>query len=367
VHVGAPKTGTTFLQAVLWKNRVALAEAGVCYPLERAGEHFDATMDLRQMAWGGERKAEWVGAWERLAARVRSWDGPVAVISNELLGGASVEQVARAVASLAPAQVHVVFTARDLARQLPSDWQEQLKHRKTVGLEDFVADCVEQGAAGRFGQAFWRLHDAAAVLERWASVVPAQRIHVVTVPQPGAPPQSLWDRFASVLGVDPNTYTTEVSRVNPSLGSVQCELLRRVNEALKGRMAPRHYDPIVRVHLAHKVLGKRSGDPPQLPAECYAQVAKLSADLVADVEKAGYDIVGDLAELTPSGPAAPAPQVGDDAIMSCAVDAVAGLIAELDPMRERLAKPGGRASKRAAVLRKSRRPHTRRRQARAAR
>ena len=26
VHVGAPKTGTTFLQEVLWKNRKALGE-----------------------------------------------------------------------------------------------------------------------------------------------------------------------------------------------------------------------------------------------------------------------------------------------------------------------------------------------------
>jgi hypothetical protein len=355
------------LQAVLWKNRAALAEAGVCYPLERPAEHFDATMDLRQMAWGGERKPQWAGAWERLAARVRAWDGPVAVISNELLGGASAAQVERAVASLAPAQVQVVFTARDLARQLPSDWQEQLKHRKTVGLDDFVADCVEQGAAGRFGRAFWRLHDAAGVLERWASVVPAERIHVVTVPQPGAPSQLLWERFASLLGVAPAVYTTEVSRVNTSLGSVQCELLRRVNEALKGRMAPRHYDPVVRIALAQKVLGKLSGIPPQLPAERFPEVAKLSADLVADVGRAGYHVIGSLTELTPSGPAPTPPQVGDDALLSCAVDAVAGLIAELDPMRERLAKAGEQLPRRAARSARSRRTNAARRPARAKR
>jgi len=32
VHVGAPKTGSTYLQAVLWRNRAALRAAGVLYP-----------------------------------------------------------------------------------------------------------------------------------------------------------------------------------------------------------------------------------------------------------------------------------------------------------------------------------------------
>jgi hypothetical protein len=342
LHIGAPKTGTTFLQAVLWKNRAALAEAGVCYPLQRPGEHFDATMDLRGMAWGGERKPEWEGAWARLAARVRSWGGPVSVLSNELLGGASAEQAASAVASLAPVQVHVVFTARDLARQLPSDWQEQLKHRKTVALDDFVADCVEHGPTGRFGRAFWRLHDAAAVLERWGSAVPADRIHVVTVPQPDAPPGVLWQRFASVLGVDAGAYDSEVARPNSSLGLVQCELLRRVNEGLTGRLAPRHYDPVIRINLAETVLGRLAGSRPALPAKHSAEVQALSEQQVADLTAAGYHVVGDLAELDPGPqqPAEGAQVVSEDALLSCAVAAVAGLIAELDPMRERVAKRG---------------------------
>ena len=350
VHVGAPKTGTTFLQEVLWKNRKALGNAGVCYPLQRPGEHFAATMDLRQMAWAGERNPEWAGAWERLAARVRAWDGPTALISNELLGGASIEQVATAVESLAPAQVHVVFTARDLARQLPSDWQEQLKHRREISLEEFVTDCVEEGSQGRFGEAFWRLHDVLTVLARWGGLLPAANVHVVTVPRPGAPAGLLWERFAGVLGLDAAGFDSQVVRSNTSLGVVECELLRRVNRGLKGRLAPRHYDPVIRVHLAESVLAGLDDSRPLLPQRRYAWAVEHSAQVVAGIRAAGYHVAGDLDELMPSPRDARDPvQVSDDALLQSAVAAVAGLLVELEPIRERLNRRSEQTAKGAAA------------------
>jgi len=354
VHVGAPKTGTTFLQEVLWKNRKALADSGVCYPLRRPGEHFAATMDLRQMSWAGERKPEWEGAWERLAARVRAWDGPTAVISNELLGGASVEQVTTAVESLAPAQVHVVFTARDLARQLPSDWQEQVKHRREMTLEEFVTDCVEEGSHGRFGEAFWRLHDVLAVLGRWGAQLPAAHIHVVTVPQPGAPAGLLWERFAGVLGLDPAGFDTQVARSNTSLGVVECELLRRVNRGLRGRLAPQHYDPVIRVNLAGSVLAGLGGSRPLLPPRRYAWAVQHSARVVAGIRAAGYSVAGDLDELMPLPANAQEPvHVSDEDLLHSAVAAVAGLLVELEPMRERLDRRGEKTATAGGSTRRS--------------
>ena len=37
------------------------------------------------------------------------------------------------------AEVHVVCTARDLARQIPAVWQEDVKNRHVVTFADFVA------------------------------------------------------------------------------------------------------------------------------------------------------------------------------------------------------------------------------------
>jgi len=290
LHVGAPKTGTTFLQDVLWTNRAALVEAGVCYPLRRADEHFAATMDLRQMAWGRERDPQWEGAWERIAARVRAWPGPTAVISNELLGGASAEQVAAAVASLAPAQVHVVFTARDLARQLPSDWQEHLKHLHVVPFDRFVEDLVELGTAAPapFGEMFWRLHDPVDVLDRWVSAVPAAHVHLVTVPQPDAPTGLLWERFAAILGLDPAAFDTNVGRSNTSLGVVDCELLRRVNRHLRGKidLRPRPHAHPVRLRnpaVLRQGVGRRIAVGPDALLEGATQLrlVRLAHQVVA--------------------------------------------------------------------------------------
>jgi hypothetical protein len=35
VHVGTPKTGTSYVQDVLFLNRETLAEQGILYPAER--------------------------------------------------------------------------------------------------------------------------------------------------------------------------------------------------------------------------------------------------------------------------------------------------------------------------------------------
>lgn len=46
LHVGAPKTGTTFLQGVLGKNRDTLKQQGVWLPGASAEDHFRAGFDL---------------------------------------------------------------------------------------------------------------------------------------------------------------------------------------------------------------------------------------------------------------------------------------------------------------------------------
>ena len=98
LHVGAPKTGTSFVQDILFTNRDALRERGILYPADRHDAHFLAALDLMELPWGG-LEHEAVGAWDRLAAEVRDWPG-TAIISHEILGTASRVQVARALESL---------------------------------------------------------------------------------------------------------------------------------------------------------------------------------------------------------------------------------------------------------------------------
>ena len=136
VHVGAPKTGTSFLQDLLFTHREVLAEQGILYPADRFDAHFLAALDLMELQWGGLEKQA-VGAWDRLAEQVRGWTGTV-VVSHEILATASPAQVSRAFESFGDCEVHVLASARDLVRQIPAEWQENVKHRRVVGYRDFL-------------------------------------------------------------------------------------------------------------------------------------------------------------------------------------------------------------------------------------
>jgi hypothetical protein len=87
LHVGAPKTGTTFLQDVMWHHRHALAKDGVLFTRERYGDHFQATLDLRQVKSLRTDNRSARGAWDRVAERAQAWPA-TAVISHELFAAA---------------------------------------------------------------------------------------------------------------------------------------------------------------------------------------------------------------------------------------------------------------------------------------
>src|SRR5688572_4721014 len=91
LHVGSPKTGTTFLQNVLWAQKERAAEQGVLLPLERFADHYLASLDARDLAERPEHPPRAVGSWQRLVDEASSWDGTV-LVSHELLAAATAEQ-----------------------------------------------------------------------------------------------------------------------------------------------------------------------------------------------------------------------------------------------------------------------------------
>ncbi|MBA3265899.1 MAG: hypothetical protein H0T14_05925 [Nocardioidaceae bacterium] len=340
VHVGAPKTGTTYLQNVLYANRDALAEQGVLYPYTDPGQSFRSMLDFRQATWAGSKKGQFAGEWETVAQRTREWTGDTVIISSELLGGSSPERIAVGVASLQPAEVHVIFSARDFARQLVSDWQEHIKHKHTVTLEKFLDDLVELGldAPEPFGELFWGMHDAAHVLPLWETVVPPENIHVITVPPPGAPADTLWRRFCSVTGLAPDRYESPSTPANRSMGVAETELVRRMNAEVRG-MSVEIYDTLVRRLLAEDILGGQSAKL-MLPPDRMEWACERSRQLIENLQKAGYAVAGDLEELMPrpadhAGYVSPTMQTEAD-LGDAAIRAATGLLRHAGRQRRRI-------------------------------
>lgn len=329
LHIGAPKTGATYLQRVLWHNREELARDGVCYAAVDPEEHFRAAVDLRALPWGNQEHPEYAGAWQAVADRATAWPGR-SVISNELLAAATTPQIHRVVDSLAGAEVHVVYTLRDLARMLPSDWQEQVKHRHALSWEEYLHDVIDAGGDSELGAWFWGLHNGPAVLARWADVVTPARVHLIIGPPASAPADRLWERFAAVLGLDPGGYDVAVEPMNISLGRAQTELLQRVNARVAGTAIDQRYHELVGAVLVDGIL-RQHGDPTpvRLPGDRLAWLTKRSEQVVAALASSGYDVTGELDELLPEpellDPAPTAPMPADIAL-DVSADVVVALL-----------------------------------------
>lgn len=334
LHVGTPKTGTSGLQDVLFRNRERLLEHGILYPAERFDAHFLAALDLMRLPWGG-LETEAFGAWDALAAQVRAHEG-TAIISHEILATASRSQVGRALESLGHradgtgAEVHVVLSVRDLVRQVPAEWQENVKHRSTITFERFLEQLRDPARESRIATWFWGVQEIPDILDRWGHALPPERIHVVTVPAPGGPPDLLWQRFTRAFGLDGLELDLTVERANPSLGAPETALVRRINQAVNQRLEPADYRPLVRELLAHRTLSQRSRSPRlALPPDVHPWAADLCARWVEEVRARGYDVVGDLEDLR--GPSASTAWADPDApsetqVAGAAVDAIAALL-----------------------------------------
>jgi hypothetical protein len=302
LHVGTPKSGTTYLQELLWRNRNALRAAGVLYPGDRPDAHFLATLDLLQRRFHGQLDPAAPGAWERLAAEVRAWRR-TAVISHEMLAPAKPETVRRAIRSFRGAEVHVVCTARDLARQVPAVWQEDIKNRGTLTFDEFTRSLRgDDSVDPYFAETFWGYQDLTAVLRTWGAELPPERVHVVPVPgRDNTSGDTLVRRFAEVVGVDPGRCAIEPDRRNQSTGVVETNLLRLLNTSgvLDG-LGWHSYESLAKEFLALDVLATRPGAVPlRLPAADRPWVEQRSRDTVESLRRAGYHVAGDLDELLP--------------------------------------------------------------------
>jgi hypothetical protein len=328
LHIGAPKSGTTYLQSMVWANADALRSVGLLVPGQDQFDAFYATLQVRGSSRQHGLPARAFDAWPRLLDQVRSWDGD-ALISHEFFAATPAARVPAVVADTQPAQLHVVYTMRDYVGQIPALWQETVKVGSTNGLRAFAASML---AGNDQGPLSWRTIDAVAVLDRWLRHVPPAHVHVVTVPPPGSPRDLLWRRFATVLGVRPSAATAPATRSNQSLGAVEVELLRRVNERLQPPLtrsgAPRYR--WVRRYLAETVLVSRRGARFGLHPEDAEAVRARGLEAVAQLRSRNVHVEGDLADVVaePIGASTPDPDAAStDELLDAAVSTIADLVA----------------------------------------
>lgn len=347
VHIGLPKTGTSYLQGILWGQRDQLRAAGLFVPGRRRRDHLWSSMVVRDDPNVTRRHPDAPAAWDVVRREVAGQESD-AIISHEFFCAASAAQAQRMVADLAPAEVHVVVTARDPLGIFASSWQESLKNKGTQSMDTYARE-VSDDPRDVWN---WRALDLALVLERWGSAVPPEHLHVLTS-APGAERTELWRRLCSVIGLDPAAADTSGVFPNESMGVVEAETLRRLNQRLTGFDSARDRGVWIRTFLADKRLVPRGGEK-FWPGRDQVEDCRRRGEAAAlAVQSGGFDLIGSLDDLRVPAelPERRHPgSVTDAEVAEVALDLAAQLLADV---RDRSATPDAAEPERRRWRRKS--------------
>jgi hypothetical protein len=346
LHIGTPKSGTTYLQSRFSRNHEQVAQQGLLWPGPSWSRHVEAVRELWRLADGELPKPN--GPWNRLAREALGWRGESVLISMEWLSEVTPHQARVAIDSLRPARVEVICTARDLLRSFVAQSQEMAKNYRPWPWAQIVEEVVtdKQGPAYR---RFWGQQDLVKILGTWLEVVPADSVHLVTVPPPGADPSVLWDRFCDVLGIDGSGFTPP-ERDNASLGVVSTVLMQRLNRVAKERrLSHRDYARAVRKAIAFGVLSPRRGEegPIAVDEKLEAFLRVRAEGMVSELRELGLDLRGEWDDLIPrqSTRGRRPEEVTDDELLELALEALVTLAVttskEIDELRGEVGREDG--------------------------
>lgn len=326
LHIGLPKTGSTYVQDALWQNKEALAARGLLVPGDYRRWHLLASLELRENPSLARRPRAVEHPWQALVEEVNASTSD-AIISHEFFGAAAPHQIERARDAFGVAEFHAIVMVRDMVSLGISRWQEWVKNGGGASIDEYPKR-RRYDPADEWG---WGSFDLAEVLDRWGSVLPHERIHVLPMAPSRRRPEDLWHRLLGVVGVSPDGLEPPPEPVNQSLGVVELELLRKVTQRLEGFTSAADRGNWIRGRLAEGglIVGTRERFRPG--PEKLAELRERGERARAELESGGYDIVGDLSVLEPRdvGGLRHPDEVTEAELLDSAVSSIARLVEAL--------------------------------------
>ncbi|MBT0768897.1 hypothetical protein KIH74_08170 [Kineosporia sp. J2-2] len=345
LHIGAPKTGTTAVQASLedLKHRT---EGGLeAYGLSMPGtplEQARAALGVlgQGVGWQAADRPKSDKHWPRLLAQVQAAQG-LRFVSSEYLCEASEPIAGKIVEDLATLDgpegprddVHVVLTLRPLTRIMPSAWQQYLKSGHQLPYEQWCRAMLASPPKKGVTPSFWRRHDQAAVLRRWAAAVgPANITTVVLDP---ADRGLLMRTFDDLLNLPAGTLTGVAGgRQNRSMSAAESELFRRLNVQLRDRDFPwKEYANLIRYGSILRTVelmpseGGAAVHTPDWAVERAVELAGSYRETIDELAAAGMTVIGKPDLLTEAYAGAPHDLPAPDVVpVDTAVEAILGVV-----------------------------------------
>jgi hypothetical protein len=298
LHIGAMKSGTSFIQNVLrtTANRERLAEHDILFACDRWREQVLAVRELIDRGGPAQEPITPNGPWQHLVDVVNEWPG-TAIVSMEFLAPRKEPKIELIKDAFPDTDLQVVLTARDLARSLPAMWTESTQNRGVRTWEEFLDAVRSEDMAQKPGRWFWKHQRIADIASRWSDAVGRDHFTLITVPPSGSPPDILWNRFAQVAGIPEGLCDTEV-RSNPGIDAASALVLRALNERLaEEEFSPQDYQRMVKSALAKQGLAKRARDDSVRLGIDERWVRRKSREELDNLRQLDLRVVGDIDEL----------------------------------------------------------------------
>lgn len=131
LHIGPHKTGTTYLQKMLYENSEALNQLGVNYVSEGIAKGYGHHGIAEEFISSGVSPT-----LEAAARSFSKWS--INIISSESFDRLNAHQVEALASTLRDFDTMVVYVVRRVDDLILSDWQEAVKHGETRGWTEYL-------------------------------------------------------------------------------------------------------------------------------------------------------------------------------------------------------------------------------------
>lgn len=302
LHLGAMKTGTSYLQSVIGENHTAIEAAGFTFLGGKFGVQARAVRDVLNLPKAPHKNRR---RWAELAREAQRLDGRTGIVSMEFLSFAQQRHVDAFLEPLAGLEVEVVMTVRDQFRVIPAQWQTYTRNYGTDDWGSYLRNIepsrLRRRHDSRAHMTFHRAQGVLTALERWSAAPNVVRTHVITVPPSGAPRDELWHRFRAATAMPDVPLDVVDVYDNTSLGFGSADFLRRANAHLQD-VRPKRYRSGIALMARGVLADRRSRESkPALDLKAAKFARTRNEQLRAGIDAHGYSLWGSLDDLPVPG------------------------------------------------------------------
>ena len=216
-HIGPHKTGSTYIQKILYDNKEFLGDCRIHYPMHAIGPQFGHHKLVEQIK---KRDREAVSEFFRL---VTDEDSDVTIVSSENFDALDREDLALLHEFVEDENLTFIYFKRNSTDLLYSFWQELVKHGSTESFFEYALKHLTFPYLSR-------LLNHRLVLDSYADEFGDASV-IVADYDIATNDATLFETFCGLLDLNEVATVSSKDKINRSMSAIDAEILRALNIA----------------------------------------------------------------------------------------------------------------------------------------